>query len=50
MVITDGSLPSNVGGGSNLRNVLRRVFAILNKNGWWEKIGGLEGFLQLFEY
>jgi len=29
MIIYDGSLPSNVGGGSNVRNILRRVFAIL---------------------
>ena len=29
MIIEDGSLPSNVGGGSNVRNILRRVFAIL---------------------
>ena len=39
MIIEDGSLPSNVGGGSNVRNILRRVFAILEKNGWWEKLG-----------
>ena len=38
MIIYDGSLPSNVGGGGNVRNILRRVFAILNKNGWWEKL------------
>lgn len=38
MIINDGSLPSNVGGGSNVRNIIRRVFAILKKNGWWEKI------------
>lgn len=47
MVITDGSLPSNVGGGSNIRNILRRVFALLKKNGWWDKLG-MDGFLQLF--
>lgn len=35
MAITDGALPSNVGGGCNIRNVLRRVFAILKKNDWW---------------
>ena len=34
MLITDGALPSNVGGGSNLRNILRRTFAILKKNKW----------------
>jgi alanyl-tRNA synthetase len=49
MIIQDGGLPSNTGGGSNCRNVLRRVFAILKKNGWWDKIGGLEGLLHLFE-
>ena len=50
MIIQDGGLPSNTGGGSNCRNALRRVFAILKKNGWWEKIGGIEGLLKLFEY
>lgn len=34
MIINDGSLPSNVGGGSNVRNILRRVFSLLKKNGW----------------
>ena len=35
MTIADGSLPSNVGGGANVRNILRRVFAILKKHNWW---------------
>lgn len=38
MIINDGSLPSNVGGGSNVRNILRRVFSILKKHGWDKKI------------
>ena len=50
MVIQDGSLPSNVGGGSNIRNIIRRVFAILKRNNWWEKLNGMEGFLKLFEH
>lgn len=49
VTIQDGALPSNVGGGSNIRNIIRRVFAILKKNGWWEKLGKMEGFLELFE-
>lgn len=49
MIIQDGGLPSNTGGGSNCRNVLRRVFSLLKKYGWWEKIGELEGLIQLFE-
>jgi alanyl-tRNA synthetase len=49
VIIRDGGLPSNVGGGSNLRNIIRRVFAILKKNGWWEQIGGLKGLNELFE-
>jgi alanyl-tRNA synthetase len=49
MIIQDGGLPSNTGGGSNCRNVLRRVFAILKKNGWWDAIGQLEGLLRLFD-
>jgi alanyl-tRNA synthetase len=48
MTITDGSLPANVGGGGNVRNILRRVFSILAKNGWWEKLK-FEDFLQIFE-
>lgn len=50
MIITDGGLPSNTGGGSNCRNILRRVFATLKKNNWWEKLGGVDGLLELFEY
>jgi alanyl-tRNA synthetase len=47
-LIRDGSLPSNVGGGSNLRNIIRRSFALMKKHGWWEKIG-FEGYLGIFE-
>jgi alanyl-tRNA synthetase len=47
MVISDGSLPSNVGGGGNVRNILRRVFMIMKKNGWMEKMG-MENLLELF--
>ena len=32
--ITDGALPSNVGGGYNLRVILRRALDIIRKNGW----------------
>lgn len=32
--ISDGSLPSNVGGGYNLRMILRRALSILEKMGW----------------
>jgi alanyl-tRNA synthetase len=46
--ITDGALPSNVGGGGNVRNILRRVFSIMNRNGWWDKLG-MSGFLEIFE-
>jgi len=48
MAIQDGSLPSNVGGASNIRNILRRVFAILHRNKWWDLLG-MDGFLELFE-
>lgn len=48
MAVEDGSLPSNVGGASNVRNILRRVFALLHKNGWWEKLG-MDGFLGIFD-
>ena len=49
MTITDGSLPANVGGGGNVRNILRRVFSILEKNGWWEKLT-VEDFLRIFQF
>lgn len=48
ITISDGGLPSNVGGGGNVRNILRRTFSILKKNGWWDKIG-MEGFIEIFE-
>ena len=32
-----------------MRNILRRVFSILLRNGWWE-ILKMEGFLEIFEY
>lgn len=31
-----------------MRNVLRRTFAIMTRNGWWDKLK-MEGFLGLFE-
>lgn len=39
MTIYDGALPSNVGGGGNIRNILRRVLAILHKNNWSDLVG-----------
>jgi len=48
MAVEDGSLPSNVGGAANVRNILRRSFALLQNKGWWEKLGGMAGFLELF--
>lgn len=48
ITISDGALPSNVGGGGNVRNILRRVFSIMKKNQWWDKFG-MEGFLEIFE-
>lgn len=49
MAIYDGSLPSNVGGGSNIRNIIRRSFAILKKNKWWEGLGGIDGYIELLD-
>ena len=48
MTISDGMLPGNIGGGGNVRNILRRVFSIMEKNGWWDKLG-MDGFLEIFE-
>ena len=47
-LIRDGSLPSNVGGGSNLRNLIRRTFAIMSKNDWWS-VCTFDDYLGLFE-
>jgi alanyl-tRNA synthetase len=49
ITVCDGSLPSNVGGGGNVRNILRRTFSILKRNGWWDKLG-MEGFLGIFDH
>lgn len=49
MAIVDGALPSNVGGGSNIRNLIRRTFSILVSRGWFDKIGGLQGILELYK-
>lgn len=48
-LIRDGSLPSNVGGGSNLRNIIRRTFAIMSKNNWWSKMPW-EDYMQIFAH
>lgn len=48
VTIYDGSLPSNVGGGGNIRNIFRRVLAILHKNNWWNDVK-LEGLLEIIE-
>jgi len=48
-LIRDGSLPSNVGGGFNLRNILRRTFSIMDKNKWWDKMT-FEDYLEMFKY
>ena len=48
-LIRDGSLPSNVGGGSNLRNIIRRTFAIMNKNKWWD-VCSFDDYLKIFSY
>jgi len=29
IIISDGALPSNVGGGGNVRNIIRRIFSIM---------------------
>ena len=47
MAVEDGLLPSNLGGGGNLRSALRRVFSILHQNGWWDSIK-LEGLEEIF--
>ena len=39
--ISDGSLPSNVGGGYNLRIILRRTLALLARFGWRVDLGDI---------
>ena len=48
ITISDGSLPSNVGGGGNVRNILRRCFALMKQRGWWEMLG-MDGFIEIFD-
>ena len=48
MAVYDGSLPSNVGGAANVRNILRRVFAIIKTRGWEASLD-LEALLLLFD-
>lgn len=48
VTICDGSLPSNVGGGSNLRNIIRRTFAIMKKNKWWDLMT-FEQYMEIYE-
>jgi alanyl-tRNA synthetase len=38
LAITDGGLPSNVGGFYNLRVIFRRMMNFIDKNGWNDKI------------
>lgn len=49
ITIMDGCLPANSGGGSNIRNILRRVFAICDNNDWWGKLGGIDGLLEIID-
>ncbi|MGM5485226.1 MAG: alanine--tRNA ligase [Nanobdellota archaeon] len=39
VAIVDGSLPSNVGGGYNLRLIFRRAMSFIDKNGWTIDMG-----------
>ncbi|KAL7712647.1 Alanine--tRNA ligase [Entamoeba marina] len=49
IAIYDGALPSAVGGGSNLRNIVRRLFSILEQNNWWKTIGEMDGLMKIFD-
>lgn len=49
LAIYDGALPSNVGGGGNIRNLLRRVIAIMHRNNWWNLLG-LEGIMDIMNH
>ena len=48
VAIQDGALPGNVGGGCNLRNVLRRAFTIIEKNKWVELLD-MNNLIQIFD-
>lgn len=49
VAIQDGALPSNVGGGSNLRNVLRRAFHVSAERGWFQAMGGIDGMMRIID-
>jgi len=49
VAIQDGALPSNVGGGSNLRNVLRRAFHVSAERGWFQSMGGISGMMRIID-
>ncbi|CAI2380910.1 unnamed protein product [Moneuplotes crassus] len=49
ITIIEGSLSSNVSGRGRVCNILRRVFSVLQKNDWLEKIEEMKHLLELFE-
>lgn len=49
VAVEDGALPSSTGGGSNLRNLIRRVFAVLHQRQWFDKIGGIDGIMRILD-
>jgi hypothetical protein len=49
MIIYDGLLPSNIGSGANVRNMLGRVFDLLSKNKWFEKLY-IQGIFDLMHH
>lgn len=46
VILSDGLLPSSIGGGGNLRNLIRRTFIIMEHNGW-DKIIKTDELLEL---
>ncbi|CAL6020301.1 Alanyl-tRNA_synthetase [Hexamita inflata] len=48
VAIQDGALPGNVGGGCNLRNILRRCFTLIEKRGWKELLD-VQNIITIFD-
>lgn len=49
IALVDGALPSNTGGGFNLRNLVRRIFSTIQKNGWDGVVGGVPGIVRIMD-
>lgn len=49
VTINDGALPGNVGGGNNLRNVIRKLFNLIEEHKEWHNLFEIESIKALLE-